>query len=287
MYRTKKVAVVIPAYNEAKSIKGVLKGVKKIKYIDEIIVVDDGSIDNTTECARKMGAKVIRQPYNKGNGSAVKLGIKEAIADVIIIIDADGQHNPDDISTLLSFIGEYDLVIGTRDKDSYSYMHRRFGNFILRKLASYLAGFKIPELTSGFRAFKKNTALEFMHLYPNGYSFPATSTLAFLVGGYNVKFCPVKMLGRHKDTKSKLSPIKEGIKFLGLILRIITVFNPIKVFLPISVILFLVGFSYAIIYIIKITHIPAGASFLMLTGLIIFFFGMLADQISILRRTLK
>lgn len=284
-----KVSIIIPAYNEEKSIGIILSQLKEYinKFNWEVIVIDDGSSDKTAEIAGSFGVKLLKHPYNKGNGAAVKWGIREALSEKIVVIDADGQHNLKDIPNLISFIGEYDLVIGSRGKDSISKLYRRLGNFILKKFASYLAGFKIPELTSGFRGFKKEKILEFIQLYPNGYSFPTTSTLAFLVSGYNVKFYPITSFARHEKTKSKLNPIKDGIRFLGLILRMITVFNPMKIFIPISVFLFFVGLVYAIIYLIKISHIPAGASLCMLSGLTIFFFGILADQISILRRSLK
>lgn len=290
MPNNQKVTVIIPAFNEEKGLDIVLSRIKQDSLNDmyEILVVDDGSTDETASVALKHGFRVIKHPYNKGYGSALKTGLRAAKGENIVLLDGDNQHNPSLIPELLKDMIEYDLIIASRGSDKQAgAFFRNIGNFVLKKIAGYLVGMKLPELTSGFRAFKKEKALEFMHLYPNGYSFSTTNTLAFITSGYNVKFISIKMEKRTKDTKSQLKPLKEGVNFLILILRMVILFNPLKVFLPVSFFFILLGSIYGITYVFLITHIPAGASMSILVGFVIFFFGIIADQIAILRRSIK
>lgn len=284
-----KISVVIPAYNEESSIKNLLKEIDRIvsNKAWEVIVVDDGSSDKTSEIVQQYKfVKLVRHPYNKGYGASLKTGINNSIGEKIILLDADNQHDPSDIEIILSYLEDYDLVVGTRDKSNVSGWSKQIGNFILKKLASFLVDMEIPDLTSGFRGFKKEKILKLMHLYPNGFSFSATNILSFICAGYDVKFTTIKVKPRNKS-RSKIRLVKDGAKFFLLILRIITLFNPLKIFFPISLLFFLVGMIYLILYLFLIRSSPTGAILLILSSFIIFFFGLIADQISCLRREIK
>ncbi|HOL48383.1 MAG TPA: glycosyltransferase family 2 protein [bacterium] len=218
----KNFSVIIPTYNEEKSIGKVISSIQSISNDIEIIVVNDGSTDKTSEVLKNFqNIKIINHPYNKGNGAAVKSGILESTNENIVIIDADGQHDPDDILKLVQELDNYDLIVGARSKESETEKFRDIGNFIFKKLGSFLTGFNIPDMTSGFRAFKKKHIIKFFNLYPNGFSFPTTSTLCFITSGLNVKFINIKSQKREKDTKSKIKPFRDGIKFIILIIKII------------------------------------------------------------------
>jgi glycosyltransferase involved in cell wall biosynthesis len=276
-------SVVIPAFNEGDSVDRVIGKIRELRPQAEIIVVDDGSKDNTSDTARRAGARVIRHPYNKGNGAAVKTGLRAAHGDVVLLLDADGQHPPEDIEKVLAPIGEYDLVVGARTRQSDSAFIRNVGNAIFNGLASYLAGRDIPDLTSGFRAMKREMIMEFIHLLPNLYSYPTTSTLAFLKAGYNVRFEPI--VARRGTGRSNTKIIRDGIRAIVIILRIITLFAPMKVFLPVSIALFLGGVIYGLtnIFFFGINRIPNGSVLLILSSLFIFLFGLISEQIAAMR----
>lgn len=275
--------VVIPAYNEGDAVHRVIYKVRELRPQAEILVVDDGSKDNTAEIARAAGARVIVHPYNKGNGAAVKTGLRNATGDVVLLLDADGQHPPEDIERVLEPIGEYDLVVGARTRDSESAWIRDFGNFVFNRLATYLSGRDIPDLTSGFRAMKRDMIMEFIHLLPNLYSYPTTSTLAFIKAGYNVRFVPIR--GRKGTGRSNTRIVRDGIRAIVIILRMITLFAPMKIFLPFSIFLFLSGVVYGLVNILiwGINRIPNGSVLLILSSLFIFLFGLISEQIAAMR----
>ena len=279
--------IIIPAYNEEEGIAAVITQLKELSENYEILVVDDGSTDNTYKLATDTGVKVIRHPYNKGNGAAIKTGARHAEGDILLFMDGDGQHNPEYIPSIIHHIKEYDMVVGARTKESKTFFIRNVGNKILILIASYLSGVKIPDLTSGFRAIKKEIFMKFIHLLPNTFSYPTTITLALLLEGFNVKFIPIKTFKRVKGSKSKVNPLKDGFRFVLTIIRIITLFNPLKVFLPISIILFFMGFSYLSYELVLHLNVPDSAILLIVSSILIFFFGILADQISSLRRELR
>ena len=281
------VTIIIPAHNEEKGITDVITQLKELSGNYEILVVDDGSMDNTHKLASETGVKVIRHPYNKGNGAAIKTGARHAEGDIILFMDGDGQHNPEYIPKILQYIKEYDMVVGARTKESESFFIRNFGNKVLILTASYLSEFKIPDLTSGFRVIKKEVFMRFIHLLPNTFSYPTTLTLSLLLEGFNVKFVPIKSFKRTKGSKSKVNPLKDGFRFFLMIIRIITIFNPLKFFLPVSILLFILGFLYGIGHTIYYFNIPDGAVLLIVSSILIFFFGILADQISSLRREIR
>lgn len=275
-----KLTIVIPAYNEEKSIARVVERTRAMKPLCEVVVVDDGSTDRTSEEAIRAGARVVRHPYNKGNGAAVKTGIRAARGEVVLLLDADGQHPPEDIDRLLQHIGEYDLVVGARTAGQAG-LHRGFANWVYNSLASYLVESKIPDLTSGFRCFKRDKVLEFIHLLPNGYSYPTTTTMCFIKSGYNVQFVPI--VAHKRVGKSKLKIWRDGIKFFTIIFKIITLFNPIKIFLPVALVWFLAGLIYGISNVILKGNIPNGAALLISVSVIIFLSGLISEQIASLR----
>jgi glycosyltransferase involved in cell wall biosynthesis len=275
------VSVVIPAYNEARSIGDVVRAVASAAPWGEIIVVDDGSSDDTAGCAAGAGADVVRHPYNKGNGAAVKSGIRRASGSFVLIIDGDGQHRADDAHRMVARLGEYDLVIGARSAPTQANAARRLGNDALNRLASYLTGRHIPDLTSGFRAARREYLLEFMHLLPNGFSTPTTTTLAFIKGGYNVAFEPTDASARLGESKINLA--RDGTKFLMIILKIVTLFSPLRVFLPIAIVSFAVGVGYAIWTIATQSHVTNSSVLLIVLAVMVFLVGLVSEQISALR----
>lgn len=275
--------VIIPAYNEGDAIGKVIGKVRELRPQAEVLVVDDGSQDDTSESARRAGARVIRHPYNKGNGAAVKTGLRNATGEVVLLLDADGQHPPEDIERVLAEIGEYDLVVGARTRDSESAWIRNLGNAIFNNLATYLSGRKIPDLTSGFRAMRRDYIMEFIHLLPNLYSYPTTSTLAFIKAGYNVKFVPIR--ARKGTGRSNTRIVRDGVRAIVIILRMITLFAPMKIFLPVSAILFVLGVVYGMvnIFIWGLGRIPNGSVLFILSSLFIFLFGLISEQIAAMR----
>ena len=204
----------------------------------EIIVVDDGSKDATADKARAAGATVVRHPYNKGNGAAVKSAIRAAEGEFVLLLDADGQHPPTEIPKLIDKLEDFDLVIGARAFQAQATLSRGLGNGALNRFASMLSNFPIKDLTSGFRAANRRRLREFIHLYPNGFSYPATSTLSFIKAGYSVCFVDIEGRKRSGDEKSKMRPWKEGGRFVVLVLRMVTLFSPLRVFLPVSLVFF-------------------------------------------------
>ncbi len=274
-------SVVIPAFNEAKVIADVVAGLQAAGDWHEILVVDDGSADGTGEAARAAGACVIRQPYNKGNGAAVKSGIRVATGEYVLIIDADGQHQPTDATRLVARLGEYDLVVGARAHATQASLTRRVGNHLLNGLAAYLTERPIPDLTSGFRAARRAYLLEFLHLLPNRFSTPTTTTLAFVKAGLNVGFEPVE--ARLRVGHSKIRLLSDGAKFLLIVLKIVTIFSPLRIFIPVSLTAFLVGLAYAVWTIATQSHVTNSSVLLIMLGVIVFLMGLVSEQIAALR----
>jgi glycosyltransferase involved in cell wall biosynthesis len=275
------VSIVIPAFNEGPVIGAVVKALAAAGPWREIIVVDDGSADETSTEASAAGATVVRHPYNKGNGAAVKSGIRKAIGEYVLIIDGDGQHSPDDARRLVSRLGVFDLVVGARSASTQATHTRRFGNSALNGLASYLTGRDIPDLTSGFRAARRECLREFLHLLPNGFSTPTTTTLAFIKAGYNVAFEPTEARPRIGNSKIRLA--RDGAKFFVIILKIVTLFSPLRVFLPIALVTFCLGVLYGIWNVVVHARIPNGAVVLILFAVVVFLVGLVSEQISALR----
>ena len=274
-------SVVIPAYNEADVIGQVVAALAAAATWHEIIVVDDGSDDATATLAAATGAVVVRHPYNKGNGAAVKSGIRRAGGEFVLIIDGDGQHRPEDARRIASRLGEYDLVVGARSTSTQATRARRAGNGALNWLASYLTGREIPDLTSGFRGGRTECLREFIHLLPNGFSTPTTTTLAFIKAGYNIAFEPIQ--ARQRAGRSKIRFAHDGARFLLILLKIVTLFSPLRIFLPISAFSFAAGSIYGLWNMATYGKIPNGAVILILFAVIVFLVGLISEQVASLR----
>lgn len=279
------VTIVIPAYNEAEGLPGVLAALRPwLERGAEIIVVDDGSTDNTAKVALEGGARVIRHHNNKGYGAALKAGIRAAEREIVVLFDADGQFDTADIPKIVDALNETDMVVGVRPQGAGSPTIRKPGKWLLSRTANYLAQTNIPDLNCGFRALRVETAKRFLNLLPNGFSFTTTITLAMFKDGYNVSYLPITVRPRTTGTSSVR--VADGFNTLLLIIRIIALFDPLKVFLPASALLFLVGIAYWIFD--SISHqrlnIPTGAMILLVSAVIVFMFGILADQVSAIRR---
>ncbi|MGC8907939.1 MAG: glycosyltransferase [Desulfomonilaceae bacterium] len=278
------VTVVIPAFNEEKTIGHVVRGVKKAVPTARILVIDDGSTDATKIEAISAGAEVISHPLNKGNGAALKTAIRAIKGGSVAVIDADGQHDPAELPMLLEKLHTYDLVVGSRQfNTSTGSFLRNMGNVILSRLASFLSEQRIPDLTSGFRAFRHEIASKFLHIYPNGYSFPSTSTLCFVTSGYNVHFVPTKVNQRPSTTQSKLHPFRDGFRFLMFIMRIITLANPNKIFFPTGIGMILLGIFFTLRSLILFAQFSSASVLFLAGGVNIIFFGLVLDQFAALR----
>ena len=279
-------SIIIPAYNEEKVIGQVVNQIQAVinelgfKY--EVLVVDDGSGDGTANLAREAGARVIQHPENIGNGAAIKTGIRKAKGNVIVMLDSDGQHPPEDIPRLLEKLGPYDMVVGARTKTSDTDLRRDFGNKIYNALASYVCGRKIEDLTSGFRAIKADVAKKFVYLLPNKFSYPTTITLAVLRSGLSLAYVPIE--GKRRIGKSKIKLVRDGMRFLMIILRVSTYYSPLKIFIPVSIIMFLTGFGYGLYKVIFLnTRYGPTSAMLMTISVVIFMVGLVSEQVSQLR----
>ena len=274
-------SIVIPAVNEEAGIGDVVARLCAAAAWREVLVVDDGSTDSTGRRAGEAGARVIRHPYNKGNGAAVKTGIRNASGTYVLIVDADGQHRPDDAHRLIERLGEYDLVVGARSARTQATAARRRGNALLNWLASYLTGQPIPDLTSGFRGARLDCLREFLHLLPNGFSTPTTTTLAFIRAGYNVTFVPVEAQPRRGRSKIRLA--RDGATFFLILLKVVTIFSPLRVFMPISALALVLGLSYGAANFLISGRIPNGAVILLMGAVLVFLAGLISEQIAALR----
>ena len=274
-------SVVIPAFNESMSIASLVSAERGADAWREIIVVDDGSTDDTGAQAAAAGARVIRHPYNKGNGASVKSGIRAATGQFVLILDADGQHRPADAARLVSQLATYDLVVGARAMHTHASAARRMGNMLLNELATYLTEHPIPDLTSGFRAARREYLVEFLHLLPNGFSTPTTTTLAFIKAGYSVRFEPVEAAQRQGSSKIRFG--SDGFRFFLILLKVITIFSPLRIFVPISATSFALGAAYALWTIATQSHVTNSSVLLILLSVVIFLVGLISEQISSLR----
>jgi glycosyltransferase involved in cell wall biosynthesis len=274
-------SVVIPAFNEAASVGAVVRALLAAARWGEILVIDDGSSDDTGAQASDAGARVVRHPYNKGNGAAVKTGIRHATSRYILIADADGQHQPADATRLVSHLDCYDLVVGARSSHTQASAARRLGNAALNRLASYLTEQTIPDLTSGFRAARRDCLLEFLHLLPNGFSTPTTTTLAFMKAGYSVRFEAVDAAQRQGASNIRLG--SDGVRFGLILLKVITIFSPLRIFVPVSAAAFLVGAGYGVWTIATQSHVTNSSVLLILLSVVIFLVGLVSEQIATLR----
>ena len=281
-------SVIIPAYNENGTIDKLLDASLDLARDNnwEIIVVDDGSTDGTAESVQQRAdsknLKLLIHKRNRGYGASLKTGIRASNASRIATIDADGQHDPSDLIRLFPLLDEYELIVGTRTNPFHSPLYRMPGKWILKWLADYLSGQKIPDLNSGFRFFRTDLIKKYLHLCPDGFSFSTTTTLVFLNRGYNVAFEPITIHPRSKTGKSTVN-LRTGFSTIILILRIMSLFQPLRVYLPASLLFSTTGVLWGLPYIILQRGISIGALLLIITGILLFFFGLLTDQVAQLR----
>jgi glycosyltransferase involved in cell wall biosynthesis len=282
------ISVIVPAFNEGEGIGNVIRQIRtvvnKLDKNHEIIVIDDGSRDNTAENAARAGAIVIQHPYNIGNGASIKTGIRNARGSILVTIDGDGQHDPEDIAKLVGRIGPYDMVVGSRNRESDTAAHRDIANMVFNSLATYISGRKIEDLTSGFRAIKKNIARQFVYLLPNKFSYPSTITLSIVRAGYSLGYESTRFSRRGGNSKSKIKPLQDGLRFLMIILKIAVFYAPLKIFGPLSLLIFMVGIVYGLIRIFAL-NAPYGqtSALLMSTAILTFLVGLVSEQIAQLR----
>lgn len=278
---SRKISVVIPAYNEEKGISNVIASLTKLSIVGEIIIVDDGSTDSTGKIAIESGARVISHEKNCGYGASLKTGIINSTHDIVAFIDADGQHNPEDLVTMSKYIADHDMVSGARQSGSHSPLWRKPGKMFIKLLADYLAGYKIPDLNCGLRIFKKDKIMHYLKICPDKFSFSTTSTIFFIKDGLKVKFVPITAQKRVGESSLR---VRHGLDTVILVLRMITLFDPLKIFLPTSITLFVVGFLYALHEFITVGRLGAASLFLGISSLLVFFFGLISDQIATMRK---
>jgi len=283
---TPEISIIIPAYREEKSIAIVVEKVRQVMDgLDrhyEIIVVDDGSDDETTKKAKDAGARVVSHPYNIGNGAAIKTGIRKAHGKTLVMLDGDGQHAPEDIPRLLEKMDAYDMAVGARTGDSETSLHRTMANSIYNWFATYMCKCRIEDLTSGFRAVKAEIARQFVSLLPNTFSYPTTLTMAVVRSGYSLAYVPIKTTRR--VGKSKIKLLRDGSRFFLIIIKIATLFSPMRVFLPVSTTMFLIGISYGLfkIFVLGGRYGPTSAM-LMTVAVVVFMVGLVSEQVAQLR----
>lgn len=281
------VSVIIPAHNEAETIGEIVRRIRQVGPDYEILVIDDGSKDQTAEAALAAGAsQVISHPYNIGNGAAIKTGARAVSGDVVLMIDADGQHPPENIPHLIEKMHIYTMAVGCRTRNSDVSRFRSVGNYFMRRLAMYLVEGYIADLTSGFRAIHRKVLLEYIHLFPNTYSYPTTITMSLLKDGYPVAWVPMDDIGRRTGGTSGVRPLKDGIRFIAIMIRIIMLFSPQRIFIPSAMLILGFG-TYLSIFTIHRDRLEVSAVLVLMIGVFVLLFGLIAEQLSTIRRELN
>ena len=277
-----RVSIIVPAKDEARSLAALLPKLRSLHPKVEIIVVDDGSQDATADTARSAGAIVVSHPYSLGNGAAIKSGVRAAHGEVLICMDADGQHAPEDIARLLELHARgYDMVVGARTGASQASFGRHIANGVYNLLASWMVGHRIPDLTSGFRATDAGCFREFLHLLPNGFSYPTTITMAFFRAGHRVGYLPIKASPR-QGRGSHIKPLRDGVRFLLIIFKIATLYSPLKIFLPISATFFALGLGRYVQTYLASHQFTNMSALLFITSVLVFLIGLVSEQITTL-----
>lgn len=274
-------SIVLPAKNEALAIGATVAGIRQHCPHAEVIVVNDGSTDRTATVAEAAGARVVPHPYSKGNGAAIKTGARAASGDIIVFMDADGQHDPADITRLLEVLEQgHDMVVGARQKGSQASLGRGLANGLYNRLASWMTGHRVEDLTSGFRAVRSDKFREFLYLLPNGFSYPTTSTMAFFRAGYSVAYVPIHAAKRIGQSHIRL--LRDGSRFLLIIFKIGTLFSPLKIFAPVALLMFLLAsgwYGYTLHSYGRFTNMSA----LLYSGAVmVFLMGLISEQITAL-----
>ena len=273
-------SVILPAKNESEGLRRTLPRLLEVLPGAEIIVVDDGSTDDTAAVAASFGVRVVSSPYSMGNGAAVKRGTRAATRDVLVFMDADGQHDPAHIPRLLERLAEgYDMVVAARDGSGQASVGRGLANRLYNRLASWMTGHRVLDLTSGFRVVRAERFVEFLHLLPNGFSYPTTSTMAFFRSAYPVAYVPVRVDAR-VGTGSHIRPLKDGIRFLLIIFKIATLYSPLKLFAPVGAGFFLLGVGYYSWTFVSQGRFTNMSALLLSAAVIVFLIGLVSEQIT-------
>jgi glycosyltransferase involved in cell wall biosynthesis len=272
------VTVILPCFNEAQTVSKIICDIKERYPEYEIIVVDDGSSDGTARSAEDAGAIVYKHPYNIGNGAAIKTGIRQAKGDILVFMDADGQHEPKDIANMVDALSEYDMVVGARSMDQQASLFRGLGNYLCNIAASYVAKFKVRDLTSGFRSVRSSVAYRFLYLLPNRYSSPTTSTLFILRTGRSLKYIDIEVSSRQSG-KSNIKILRDGLRFFLIITKICTLFSPFRVFLPVSILVFITGAFYYMYTFLAWGRFTNMSALMFTTSIIVFMIGLVSEQI--------
>ncbi|MFC1774232.1 glycosyltransferase family 2 protein [Pseudomonadota bacterium] len=277
-------SIVIPAKNEGSNLAVLLPDLLRLYKGAEIIVVNDGSTDDTLEVCEQHGITCITQPYSKGNGAAVKAGARAASGTDIVFMDADLQHDPNDIEGLLEKYRQgYDMVVGARHFSSHANLGRGMANRMYNTLASWMVNRKVEDLTSGFRVVNADRFREFLHLLPNGFSYPTTSTMAFFRAGYSVAYHPIRASKRQQGhQKSHIRPVRDGLRFLLIIFKVGTLYSPLKIFAPISGLYFIVGLGYYVFTYITQERFTNMSALLFTVSILVFLIGLISEQITAL-----
>ena len=274
-----RISLILPAKNEAEGLRRTLPGVRERLPEAEIIVVDDGSTDETAAIARQFGAIVLSSPYSMGNGAAIKRGARAATGDIFVFMDADGQHDTQLIPRLLARLDEgYDMVVGARGWGDQASVGRGMANYLYNRIASIMTGFVVADLTSGFRAVHSEKFREFLHLLPNGFSYPTTITMAFFRSAYAIAYEPIPVAPR--VGKSHIRPLRDGMRFLLIIFKIATLYSPLKLFAPVGVVFALLGlgnYAYTFMTEGRFTNMSA---LLLSAAVIVFLIGLISEQIT-------
>ena len=277
----KNLSIILPAKNEASGLAHLLPNLVELYPKAEIIIVDDGSSDQTMETVVRLGCKHIQQPYSKGNGAAIKAGARAAKGEVLLFMDADGQHKPEDIQRLLAKFDEgYDMVVGARNRSGQAGVHRATANGFYNRLASWMVGHKVADLTSGFRAVSADKFRQFLYLLPNGFSYPTTITMSFFRAGYSVDYVPIhapKRIG-----KSHIRLFKDGARFLLIIFKIGSLYSPLKLFAPISLAFFTTGLGYYVYTYMTMHRFTNMTALLFISAAMVFLIGLISEQITAL-----
>ncbi|OGT33711.1 MAG: glycosyl transferase [Gammaproteobacteria bacterium RBG_16_51_14] len=276
-----RVSIILPAKDESEALKILLPRLRKLYPEGQIIVVNDGSSDDTVVVCRANGVEVVSHSYSMGNGAAIKSGARAASGDIFVFMDADGQHDPNNIRHLLEKIHEgFDMVVGARDAASQASLGRGLANFIYNKFAGFIVNHRVADLTSGYRAVRANKFREFLHLYPNGFSYPTTSTMAFFRSGYSVAYISIKAGKRTGNSHIRI--VKDGIRFLLILFKVGTLYSPLKIFFPLSAMSFAMGISHYLYTYMTIGRFTNMSALLLMTSVLIFLIGLVSEQITML-----
>lgn len=274
-------SVIIPARNESAGLERLLPRLRRLLPEAEVLVVDDGSADNTAAAAKALGALVVSHPYSMGNGAAIKTGARRARGDLLVCMDADGQHDADDVPALLDLLARgYDMAVGARAPDTHASLWRRLANATYNRLASWMVGRNIEDLTSGFRAVRADKFREFLYLLPNGFSYPTTITMSFFRAGYTVAYAPIR--ANRRLGASHIRPLLDGLRFFLIIFKVGTLYSPLKLFLPVSLLFLCTALGYYLYTFVTAHRFTNMSALLFSMSVLIFLIGLVSEQITML-----